>query len=285
MVYELLMGNPPFTGTMDRLLFHHLSSQPAPPSTLRTDLSEAIDSVILRALAKRPEERFPSIMAFAQAFGQAVQALPTPAPSPVEDIAEPQQSEGGDFRAEVYLTQVEADAGASRTITMPNGQTFTVPVPGGVHDGEVIRVQSSGESPNSGKVVFLTIGIKQAEETPTVAVFNTAPTLLSPTSNEEVSSSSDVLSTSPTLLSLPYNEGASQQPDVLSTAPTIITHAPVATSRPPSDPVSDPDLSMKDASSSKDVSDSKAPAVEKQPAPSLFKRAFKSAKRLISGSE
>src|SRR5947209_2703257 len=120
MIYELLIGNPPFTGTMDRLLFHHLSTQPAPPSTLRTDLSEAIDSAILRALAKRPEERFPSIMAFSSAFWRAVQALPTSAPSPVEGIVEPQQSDEGDFRAAVYLTPQEADAGASPTITMPN---------------------------------------------------------------------------------------------------------------------------------------------------------------------
>src|SRR2546428_1620143 len=109
MIYELLMGSPPFEGSMERLLRHHLSTQPVPPSTLKTDLTTTIDSVILGALAKRPEDRFPSISAFAGAFEQAVQALPAPAPSPVERIVEPRQSDRGDFRAALYITQMEAD--------------------------------------------------------------------------------------------------------------------------------------------------------------------------------
>jgi len=252
MIYELLMGRPPFEGSMERLLRHHLSTQPEPPSTRRTDLTADIDSVILRALAKQPEDRFPSISAFSGAFEQAVQALP--APSPVERIVEPQQSDGGNFRAAVYLTQVEADAGASPTITMPNGLPFTVPVPAGVHDGEVIRVQGSDESPNSGKVVFLTIGIKQAEETsPTLDVLSGAPTLYTATSTEEASSS----------------------PDVLSAAPMPITPEPRLTSRPSFDPVSGDDLPTIAASDSKDA------AVEGQPAPSFIKRVLTRGKRLI----
>jgi len=256
LIYELLIGSPPFEGSMERLLRHHLSTQPVPPSTLRTDLTATIDSVILGALAKRPEDRFPSISAFAAAFEQAVQALP--APSPVERIVEPQQSDRGDFRAALYITQMEADAGASPTITMPNGLPFTVPVPAGVHDGEVIRVQGPDESPNSGAVVFLTIGIKQAEETsPTLDVLSATPTLYTRTSTEEASSSSDVL----------------------STEPTLITPEPRLTPRPSFDPVSDDDLPTIA------VSDSKAAAVEEQPAPSFFKRVLIRGKRLISGSE
>ena len=280
MIYEMLMGNPPFTGTMDKLLFHHLSTQPMPPSTLRTDLTADIDSVILRALAKRPEERFPSIMAFSRAFMQAVRALPTPTPSPVEPIVEPQQSDEGDIRAAVHLTQAEADAGASRMITMPNGQMFTVPVPGGVHDGEVIRVQGSDESSNSGKVVFLTIGIKQAEETsPTIDVLSEAPTLYSLNSNENASPSPDVLSAEPTLYTPTSTEETSSSSDVLSAAPMPIMHEPTVTPQPSFDPVPDHEPEMKDAS------DSKAAPEEEQPAPSFFKRVLTRGKRLISGSE
>jgi hypothetical protein len=252
MIYELLLGRPPFEGSMERLLHHHLSTQPLPPSTLKTHLPATIDSVILRALAKRPEDRFPSISAFAGAFEQAVQALP--APSPVERIVEPQQSDRGDFRAALYITQVEADAGASPTITMPNGQPFIVPVPAGVHDGEVIRVQGPDESPNSGAVVFLTIGIKQAEETsPTSDVLSAAPTLYTPTSTEEASSSSDVP----------------------SAAPMLTTPEPGVTPRLSFDPDSDRDLPTIA------VSDSKAAAVEEQPAPSFLKRVLIRCKRLI----
>ena len=278
LIYELLIGSPPFEGSMERLLRHHLSTQPVPPSTLRTDLTAAIDSVILRALAKRPEDRFPSIAAFANAFEQEVQALPTP--SPVERIVEPQQSDRGDFRAALYITQMEADAGASPTITMPNGLPFTVPVPAGVHDGEVIRVHGPDASPNSGAVVFLTIGIKQAEETsPTLDVLSATPTLYTPTSTEEASSSSDVLITEPTLYTLTSTEEASSSSDVTSAAPIPITPEPRLTPRPSFDPVSDDDLPTIA------VSDSKAAAVEEQPAPSFFKRVLIRGKRLISGSE
>src|SRR5947209_10805686 len=265
MIYELLIGSRPFEGSMERLLRHHLSTQPVPPSTLRTDLTTAIDSVILRALAKRPEDRFHSISAFAAAFEQAVQVLP--APSPVERIVEPQQSHRGDFRAALYITQMEADAGASPTITMPNGLPFTVPVPAGVHDGEINRVQGPDASPNSGAVVFLTIGIKQAEETsPTLDVLSATPTLYTPISNEEASSSSDVLTTEPTLYTLTSTEEASSSSDVLSAAPIPIAPEPGLTPRLSFDPVSDDDLPTIA------VSDSKAAAVEEQPAPSFFKR-------------
>src|SRR5438270_2329886 len=278
LIYELLIGSPPFEGSMERLLRHHLSTQPVPPSTLRTDLTTTIDSVILRALAKRPEDRFPSISSFAAAFEQAVQALP--APSPVERIVEPQQSDRGDFHAALYITQMEADAGASPTITMPNGLPFTVPVHAGAHDGEVIRVQGPDESPNSGAVVFLTIGIKQAEETsPTLDVLSATPTLYTPTSTEEASSSSDVLITEPTLYTLTSTEEASSSSDVPIAAPIPITPEPRLTPRPSFDPVSDDDLPTIA------VSDSKAAAVEEQPAPSFFKRVLIRGKRLISGSE
>ena len=149
---------------------------------------------------------------------------------------------------------MEADAGASPTITMPNGQSFTVPVPAGVHDGEVIRLQGPDESPNSGKVVFLTIGIKQAEETsPTLDVLSAAPTLYTSTSTEEASSSSDVL----------------------SAAPMPIAPEPRLTPRLSFDPVSDDDLPTIA------VSDSKAAPVEEQPAPSFLKRVLTRSKRLF----
>ncbi|TMB81711.1 MAG: hypothetical protein E6J44_10750 [Chloroflexi bacterium] len=122
-------------------------------------------------------------------------------------------------------------------------------------------------SPNSGAVVFLTIGIKQAEETsPTLDVLSATPTLYTPTSTEEASSSSDVLSTEPTLYTLTSTEEASSSSDVPSAAPIPITPEPRLTPRPSFDPVSDDDLPTIA------VSDSKAAAVEEQPAPSFLKR-------------
>src|SRR6266581_3658495 len=65
MLYELLSGRPPFRGTPMQMMYAHVNTQPQAPSTLNPRLSTVIDSVVLRGLAKKPEERFPSIIAFA----------------------------------------------------------------------------------------------------------------------------------------------------------------------------------------------------------------------------
>src|SRR5579859_2475973 len=78
MAYELLAGRPPFTGSMEQLMYQHFNAQPQAPSTYNPQLSAAIDAVILRALAKKPEERFPSVTDFASALMQVVQGLPVP---------------------------------------------------------------------------------------------------------------------------------------------------------------------------------------------------------------
>ncbi len=76
MAYEMLTGRPPFLGSLQRLMYQHFTIQPSPPSTFNPQLSPAINKVLLRALAKQPEDRFPSVSAFANAFEQAVQTLP-----------------------------------------------------------------------------------------------------------------------------------------------------------------------------------------------------------------
>lgn len=67
MVYEMLTGLPPFQADnpVDLLMQH--SQDPVPVIT-RPEVTHAMMSVLLRALAKEPEERFPSSGAFAKAL-------------------------------------------------------------------------------------------------------------------------------------------------------------------------------------------------------------------------
>ncbi len=74
MVYQLLTGTVPFQGSMQQMMYMHLNESPRPPSTHNAEISASIDTVLLRALAKKPEERFPSILAFAAAFQTACQS-------------------------------------------------------------------------------------------------------------------------------------------------------------------------------------------------------------------
>src|SRR5262249_9435035 len=60
-LYELVTGKVPFTGdTAVEIAMRHLSSVPEPPSALRDDVPPDLDLVILRALAKDPDDRYQS---------------------------------------------------------------------------------------------------------------------------------------------------------------------------------------------------------------------------------
>ncbi len=65
-LYELLTGQRPFTAdSLDMLVEKILHQAPVPPSSLRPTLPKEIDSVVLRALAKKPEFRHASWAEFA----------------------------------------------------------------------------------------------------------------------------------------------------------------------------------------------------------------------------
>jgi eukaryotic-like serine/threonine-protein kinase len=58
-LYEMLTGTVPFTGeTPLEIAMKHLSEVPVPPSELREDVPDDLDLVVLRALAKDPEDRY-----------------------------------------------------------------------------------------------------------------------------------------------------------------------------------------------------------------------------------
>ncbi len=60
-LYELVTGRPPFTGdTPLAIAYKHVQDQPAPPSTLMSGLPEALEAIIMKLLAKRPDDRYPS---------------------------------------------------------------------------------------------------------------------------------------------------------------------------------------------------------------------------------
>jgi len=62
MLYEAVTGKRPFDGPDFEVMKAHVEREPASPRTLRPDLPEALEAVILRALAKRPADRFPTAM-------------------------------------------------------------------------------------------------------------------------------------------------------------------------------------------------------------------------------
>jgi serine/threonine-protein kinase len=60
-LYELLTGKVPFTGESPvEIAMKHISAIPEPPSRFRDDIPADLDKVVLRALAKTPDQRYPS---------------------------------------------------------------------------------------------------------------------------------------------------------------------------------------------------------------------------------
>ncbi|MBN6052764.1 serine/threonine protein kinase [Nonomuraea sp. RK-328] len=72
-VYEGLSGRLPFQRDNDiALLWAHLAEQPTPLSQMRPELPPEVDAVMDRALAKSPEQRYPTCGAFVAALRDAM---------------------------------------------------------------------------------------------------------------------------------------------------------------------------------------------------------------------
>src|SRR6266566_3560957 len=68
-VYEMLAGEPPFSGDSARaIVAKHLSEPPAPLRARRPDAPAAVEQALARALAKAPADRFASVAEFTAAL-------------------------------------------------------------------------------------------------------------------------------------------------------------------------------------------------------------------------
>src|SRR3989454_1369331 len=69
LLYEMLIGKPPFTSTNAAVLLRdHVVRMPVPPSHLRQSLVKELDTVVLKALAKEPRLRYQKASDVAQAL-------------------------------------------------------------------------------------------------------------------------------------------------------------------------------------------------------------------------
>jgi serine/threonine protein kinase len=149
MTYELLTGRPPFQGNHSQLMYQHFHVQPNPPSSINSRISSDIDAVVLRALAKQPAHRFPSIASFDRALQQAVSNIKK-------------------TRITLTINQMEAINGTIRTITLPDRRMVTITVPAGAYDGQIIQLEESGIASHPvdpADTVIITINIARVEET------------------------------------------------------------------------------------------------------------------------
>ena len=73
LLYELLTGQPPFSGdSAVSVAYQHVSEQPKPPSEVASDVPEALDRIVMKALAKDRESRYATAAEFRSDLDAAV---------------------------------------------------------------------------------------------------------------------------------------------------------------------------------------------------------------------
>ncbi|GHO83748.1 serine/threonine-protein kinase [Dictyobacter formicarum] len=83
-VYEWLCGEPPFDGSYTEIFAKHMMTPPPPLRQKVPTLPVEVEQVILRALAKDPNDRFGSIQLFATALQEASASTWQPSQQTVE---------------------------------------------------------------------------------------------------------------------------------------------------------------------------------------------------------
>ena len=78
-VYEMLTGRPPFIGPVEQVLAGH-AHEPVPPlQTKRGTVAPELEQVVQHALAKVPDDRYPTAQSFAEALAGSLSDAPAQA--------------------------------------------------------------------------------------------------------------------------------------------------------------------------------------------------------------
>ncbi|MDU7407068.1 Stk1 family PASTA domain-containing Ser/Thr kinase [Varibaculum cambriense] len=101
MLFELLTGRAPFKGdSAVSVAYQHVAEMPPLPSSIAADISPELDRMVMKSLAKRPEDRYQDAAAMRSdmvraAAGAAISAPelpPLPVSTPTEGFVAPQTS-------------------------------------------------------------------------------------------------------------------------------------------------------------------------------------------------
>ncbi len=93
-LYELLVGRVPFQGDTPYAVIHDHIFTPLPlPRSLNPDLPEPLERVLLKALAKDPDDRFQSVEEMIRAFEEALGEASTVATALPETVVAPRLAE------------------------------------------------------------------------------------------------------------------------------------------------------------------------------------------------
>ncbi|HET6165310.1 MAG TPA: Stk1 family PASTA domain-containing Ser/Thr kinase [Marmoricola sp.] len=88
LLFELLTGRPPFVGDSPvSVAYQHVREQAPRPSSLDADLPPEVDAIVMKALAKRVEDRYQSASAMKEDIDRFLAGRPVTAPPVATDTA------------------------------------------------------------------------------------------------------------------------------------------------------------------------------------------------------
>jgi eukaryotic-like serine/threonine-protein kinase len=90
LLYELLTGRPPFTGDSPvAIAYQHVRENPIPPSRVDPEIPAWADSIVLKAMAKDPADRYQSAAEMRTDIQRALSGVPVAAPPQATEMYAP----------------------------------------------------------------------------------------------------------------------------------------------------------------------------------------------------
>lgn len=87
-LYELLIGTPPFNGeTPVSIAYQHVNEAPKAPSLLDPSIPLSLDAIVLHSLAKHPGSRYQTAAEMRADVERAIAGMPISAPTPAPTVA------------------------------------------------------------------------------------------------------------------------------------------------------------------------------------------------------
>ena len=137
MTYKLLTGHFPYqSDELEKLKKQHCDPElkPKPLSEYKTTIPPIVDDVVLTALSKKPEHRYPSITDFAEALQKAVRRT----------------EKGEDIHMILTISETEAMVGTECSLTLPGNEVLKVAIPAGMKNGQTLSLEGKGKSTSYG---------------------------------------------------------------------------------------------------------------------------------------